>query len=159
MSRTVDADSSVIDRVLRDSRRIAVLGIKTERQADQPAFRIPRYLVEAGFEVVPVPVYYPEVIEILGLPVYRKLVDIPGEIDLVDVFRRPEDIPPHVDDVIAKRPRAVWFQLGIRNDEAAARLRAAGITVVQDHCLMVEHRRWLAARGPRGSTNGRGSGG
>jgi predicted CoA-binding protein len=146
MSSAVDADKSVINQVLRDSRRIAVLGIKTERQADQPAFRIPRYLIEAGFEVVPVPVYYPEVTEILGKPVYRKLVDIPGEIDLVDVFRRPEDIPPHVDDMIAKRPRAVWFQLGIRNDEAAARLTAAGITVIQDRCLMVDHRRWVAAQ-------------
>ena len=146
MSRSVTTEEAVIDRVLRDSHRIAVLGIKTERQADQPAFRIPRYLKEAGFDVVPVPVYYPEVTEILGLSVYRKLVDVPGDIDLVDVFRRPGDIPPHVDDMIAKRPRAVWFQLGIRNDEAAARLTQAGITVVQDRCLMVEHRRWLASQ-------------
>ena len=141
MSSSLAAEEAVMEQILRDSHRVAVLGIKTERQADQPAFRIPRYLKEAGFEVVPVPVYYPEVTEILGLPVYRKLVDIPGEIDLVDVFRRAEDIPPHVDDIIAKRPRAVWFQLGIRNDEAAARLTEAGITVVQDRCLMVEHRR------------------
>jgi predicted CoA-binding protein len=74
----------------------------------------------------------------LGQPVYRRLIDVPGEIDIVNVFRRPEHIPPHVDDIIAKRPRAVWLQLGIRNDEAAERLARAGIDVVQDRCLKVE---------------------
>jgi len=88
-----------------------------------------------------VPVYYPELTEIMERKVYRKLVDIPGPIDLVDVFRRPKDIPQHVDDMIAKNPKAVWFQLGIRNDEAAERLARAGIDVVQDHCLLVELRR------------------
>jgi hypothetical protein len=73
--------------------------------------------------------------------VYRTLAAIPGPVDLVDVFRRPKDIPQHVDDIIAKRPRAVWFQLGIRNDEAAERLAREGIDVVQDRCLMVEARR------------------
>jgi predicted CoA-binding protein len=70
--------------------------------------------------------------------VYRHLVDIPGDVDIVNVFRRPEHIPPHVDDIIAKRPRAVWMQLGIRNDDAAERLARAGIEVVQDRCLKVE---------------------
>jgi predicted CoA-binding protein len=125
--------------------RVAVLGIKSERQADQPAFRIPEYLDGVGLDVVPVPVYYPEVTEILGKPVYRRLVDIPGGIDLVDVFRRPQDIPQHVDDIIAKQPRYVWFQLGIRNDEAAEQLARAGINVVQDRCLMVDHRRAAAS--------------
>ena len=73
-----------------------------------------------------------------GEPVCRSLAAIPIAIDLVDVFRRPSDIPQHLPDIIAKRPSAVWFQLGIRNDEAAADLIAAGIDVVQDHCLMVE---------------------
>ena len=77
----------------------------------------------------------------LGQKVYRKLVDIPGEIDMVNVFRRPNDIPPHVDDIIAKKPKSVWFQLGIRNDEAAEQLARAGIDVVQDHCLLVELQR------------------
>jgi len=99
--------------------------------------------VEVGLDVVPVPVYYPEVTQILEQPVYRKLVDIPGEIDLVDVFRRPQDIAAHVDDILAKRPAAVWFQQGIRNEEAAERLARAGIKVVQDRCLMVEHRRLI----------------
>jgi uncharacterized protein len=132
-----------IRQVVEASTRIAVLGIKTEAQSGQPAFYVPRYLVEVGLDVVPVPVYYPEVTRILEQPVYRKLVDIPGEIDLVDVFRRPQDIPAHVDDILAKRPAAVWFQQGIRNEEAAERLARAGIKVVQDRCLMVEHRRLI----------------
>jgi hypothetical protein len=124
--------------LLRQSKRIAVLGIKPESRSDQPAHFVPAYTKEAGFEVIPVPVYYPDVTEILGEPVYRRLVDVPGDVDIVNVFRRPEHIPPHVDDIIAKRPRAVWFQLGIRNDEAAERLAKAGIDVVQDRCLKVE---------------------
>ncbi|MFL5469478.1 MAG: CoA-binding protein, partial [Gemmatimonadaceae bacterium] len=79
-----------------------------------------------------------ELTEMMGKKVYRKLVDIPGDIDMVNVFRRPNDIPPHVDDIIAKRPKSVWFQLGIRNDDAAEKLARAGIDVVQDHCLLVE---------------------
>jgi len=138
-------DVQGIKALLHATRRIAVLGIKTEAQASQPAFYVARYLDSAGLEVIPVPVYYPEVKQILGKPVYRKLVDVPGEIDLVDVFRRPHDIDPHVDDILAKKPKAVWFQLGIRNDKAAQRLAEAGIKVVQDRCLMVDHRQ-LAVR-------------
>ncbi len=141
--RNLVEDPQGIRQVVMASTRIAVLGIKTEAQSGQPAFYVPRYLVEAGLDVVPVPVYYPEVTQILELPVYRRLVDIPGEIDLVDVFRRPQDIPAHVDDILAKRPAAVWFQLGIRNEQAAERLARAGIKVVQDRCLMVEHRRFV----------------
>jgi uncharacterized protein len=134
-------DPAGIAEIIRGMRRIAVLGIKTEGQADQPSYRIPQYLQRAGYDVVPVPVYYPEVTEILGQPVYRRLADIPGEIDMVDVFRRPPDIDQHVDDILAKQPRVVWFQSGIRNDPVAERLADAGIKVVQDRCLMVEHRR------------------
>jgi predicted CoA-binding protein len=133
--------SEGIKDLLAGTRRVAVLGIKTERQGGQPAFYVPQYLVSAGLEVIPVPVYYPDAQQILGRKVYRRLSDIPGEIDLVDVFRRPEDIDQHLDDIIEKRPKAVWFQSGIRNDAAARRLAEAGIKVVQDRCLMVEHRR------------------
>jgi predicted CoA-binding protein len=91
-------------------------------------------------------VYYPDVTEILGRPVFRRVSDVPIAIDVVDVFRRPADVPAHVDDIVAKMPSAVWMQLGIRNDAAAERLVAAGIDVVQDRCLLVEHRRWAAAR-------------
>jgi hypothetical protein len=136
--------SAQLGQLILDTRRIAVLGIKTEAQAGQPAFYVPAYLAAAGFEVIPVPVYFPDVTEILGKKVYRRLSDIPVEIDLVDVFRRSPDIDAHVDDMLAKKPRGVWFQSGIRNDAAAARLAEAGIKVVQDRCLMVEHRRAAA---------------
>ena len=126
------------------SKRIAVLGIKTEAQASQPAFYVPKYLVSAGFDVVPVLVDYPEVTEVLGRKVFRKLTEISAEIDLVDVFRRPHDIEGHLDDLLAKKPKAVWFQSGIRNDAVAERLARADIKVVQDRCLMVEHRRLIA---------------
>lgn len=127
--------------LIRRTKRIAVLGIKTEAQADQPSFYVPKYLDAAGFEVIPVPVYYPEITRILGKPVYRRLTEIPGEIDLVDVFRRSHDINGHVEDILSKKPHAVWFQSGIRNDPVAKQLAKAGIQVVQDRCLMVEHRR------------------
>lgn len=138
-------DRARIAAIARGAKRVAVLGIKTEAQGDQPAFYVAEYLARVGVEVIPVPVYYPDVREILGRPVYRRLADVPGPIDLVDVFRRPADIDAHVDDILAARPAAVWFQSGIRNDAAAARLAAAGIEVVQDSCLMVEHRRAAGA--------------
>lgn len=135
-------DSEVeLTRLLRGLRRVAVLGIKPEQQRDQPAYYVAADLAARGLEIVPVPVYYPEVREILGQPVHRRLVDIPGPLDLVDVFRRPADIPAHLDDLLAKAPKAVWFQLGIRHDAAALRLAEAGIAVVQDRCLMVEYQR------------------
>jgi predicted CoA-binding protein len=127
--------------ILARAKRIAILGIKPEERAYKAAFYVSRYLLDAGYDVVPVPVYYPELTEILDRPVYRRVADVPGPIDLVVVFRRSGDIPPHVDDLIAAGPKAVWFQLGIRNEEAARRLAEAGIEVVQDRCTMIEHRR------------------
>lgn len=133
-------DQTKIQELITTTKTIAVLGIKTEAKADQPAFYVPQYLESAGFEIIPVPVYYPEVTHILGHKVYRKLVEIPVSVDLVNVFRRPQDIPAHVEDILAKRPKAVWFQSGIRHDQVAKQLAEAGIKVVQDRCLMVEHR-------------------
>jgi predicted CoA-binding protein len=118
--------------LLAETKRIAVLGIKTEAQADQPSVYVPKYMQDAGFEIVPVPVYYPEATVILGEKVYRKLVDIPGEIDMVDVFRRSPDVAGHIEDILAKKPKSVWLQLGIRNDAAAEIFAKAGIKVVQD---------------------------
>jgi uncharacterized protein len=128
-----------IKTLLENTHRIAVLGIKPD--PDQPAYYVPDHAEHAGYEIVPVPVYYPDLTEMMGKKVYRKIAEIPGDIDMVNVFRRPKDIPPHVDDIIAKKPRSVWFQLGIRNDDAAEKLARAGIDVVQDHCLLVELRR------------------
>ena len=130
-------DDAGIRRVLEGTHRIAVLGIKIE-ESGAPAYFVPEYAQHAGFEIVPVPVYYPDVTEILGEHVYRTVAAVPGSIDMVNVFRRPHKIPEHVDDIISKQPKSVWFQLGIRNAEAAERFARAGIDVVQDRCLMVE---------------------
>ena len=134
-------DTRGIADMIRATRTIAVLGIKPESHASQAAYYVPAHMHSAGYEIIPVPTYYPEVTQILGKPVFRTLAAIGRPIDMVNVFRRPTDIPPHVDDILAAKPKFVWFQLGIRNDEAARRLAEAGIKVVQDRCLMVEHGR------------------
>jgi predicted CoA-binding protein len=141
MARVIEEEEGIAG-VVRRSKRIAVLGIKPESRSDQPAFYVPQYLTRAGLDIVPVPVYYPAVTEILGRPVYRRLIDVPGEIDLVDMFRLPKALMPHLQDILEKQPKAVWLQLGIRHDAFAEKLVAAGIDVVQDRCLMVDHRRY-----------------
>lgn len=127
------AISALLDRV----RTVAVLGIKTP-ETGAPAFYVPEYAQRAGLKIYPVPVYYPDVTEILGEPVVRTVRAIDDRVDLVNVFRRPQDIPQHVDDLLAARPRAVWFQLGIRHDDVAEELARNDIHVVQDRCLLVE---------------------
>jgi predicted CoA-binding protein len=134
---TTDDD---IRDLLKATKTVAVLGIKPETHSGQPAFYVPKYMAAAGYQIIPVPVYYPEVTEIMGEKVYRDLREVRGEIDLLNVFRRGEDIPKHTEEILEKKPKAVWFQLGIRNDAVAERLADAGIKVVQDLCLMVEHR-------------------
>src|SRR3954471_8012670 len=119
------SDPADIARVLEGLHRIAVLGIKMEPH--QPAYYVPEYAQHAGYEIVPVPVYYPDAKEILGEMVYRKIADVPGDVDMVNVFRRGPDVLPHVDDIIAKRPKSVWLQLGIRSEQAAEKLARAGI--------------------------------
>jgi len=143
-----DSDAALRE-LLASTRRIAVLGIKSEAASSQPAHYVPEYLQQAGFELLPVPVYYPEATHILGQPVYRRLQDVPGSIDLVCVFRRPQDLAGHLQDLLAAAPKAVWLQSGIRSEPFAAALKDAGIAVVQDRCLMVEHRR-LGAGGSAG---------
>ena len=134
-------DADGLRRLLAETRRVAVLGMRPETHSTRPAFYVPQYLHAAGLEVVPVPVHHPEAETILGRKVYFKLADVPGSIDMVDVFRRAEDIDAHLEDILAAKPKAVWFQSGIRNDRAAERLARAGIKVVQDRCLMVDYRR------------------
>lgn len=136
--RIIDSDDD-IGALLAQTKRIAVVGIKTP-DTMQPAYYVPEYAQRAGYEIVPVPVYYPDVTEILGQKVYRTLAAIPGDVDMVNMFRRPKDLAAHLDDILAKKPRSVWLQLGIRDDAFAARLTAAGIDVVQDRCLLVELR-------------------
>jgi predicted CoA-binding protein len=126
------SDLEEIRNLIRQTKRIAVLGIKTDAQADQPSVYVPMYLKKTGFEIIPVPVYYPEATVILGETVYRRLIDIPGDIDMVNVFRRSNDINGHIEDILAKKPKSIWFQSGIRNDTAAEIFAKAGIKVVQD---------------------------
>jgi predicted CoA-binding protein len=136
-------DNERAQEALLASKRLAILGIKPEDHGAQPAYYVAEYLHNNGYDVIPVPVYYPDCREIFGKPVCRKLTEV-GPVDMVVVFRRPKDIPQHVDDIIAAKPKYVWFQLGIRNEDAARRLAEAGIAVIQDKCTMVEHRRAIA---------------
>jgi predicted CoA-binding protein len=135
-------DEAGITKLLAETKRIAVLGIKTEAQSDAAAFYVPKYCVDRGLDVIPVPVYYPDVKTILGRPVFRAVADVPQPpVDMVNVFRRSQDLMPHLGDLLAARPKSVWLQLGIRDDVFANLLAEAGIKVVQDRCLMVELRR------------------
>lgn len=125
--------SALLERV----RSVAVLGIKTG-DSGAPAHFVPAYAKGAGLHVIPVPVYYPELTELFGEPVHRTIAGIGERVDLVNVFRRPKDLPAHLEDILAARPGAVWFQSGIRHGEVAEQLARAGIDVVQDRCLMIE---------------------
>ena len=140
--QNIITNSAEIRALLNETKTIAVLGIKTEAEARQPAYYVPSYLQSAGFQIIPVPVYYPEAERILGQQVFRRLIDIPIDVDLVNVFRRSQDVPMHVEDILAKKPTAVWLQSGIRNDAVAETLALAGIKVVQDRCLLVDHHRF-----------------
>jgi predicted CoA-binding protein len=133
-------DRKDIVEIAATARRVGVLGIKTEKQAGQPAFYVPEYLHDAGLSIVPIPVYYPEVREILGQPVVRRVADVEGTLDILDVFRRAEDLAPHLADIVQNPPKVVWLQSGIRDDAFARALTEHGIDVIQDRCLMVEHR-------------------
>jgi predicted CoA-binding protein len=124
--------------ILDRCRTLAVVGIKAGARDD--AFRVPRYMQEHGYRIVPV---NPRLDVVLGERAVASLREVAEPIDLVNLFRAPSHVPAHVDEILALSPRpfAVWLQLGIRHDDAARRLRAAGLRVVQDRCLMVEHAR------------------
>jgi predicted CoA-binding protein len=134
---TTDAE---LRDLLRRVRSIAVLGIKAGEQDD--AFRVPRYMQAHGYRIVPI---NPKLATVLGERALPSLAALEDGVDLVNVFRAPQHVPAHVDEILALSPRplAVWLQLGISHAESAARLAAAGIAVVQDRCLMVDHRRLL----------------
>jgi predicted CoA-binding protein len=136
----IEDDEARLVELLRSAKRVAVLGIKTEAARGQPAFYVPQALQQMGLQVVPVPVYYPDATQILGEKVFRRVADVPGEIDIVDVFRRSRDVAAHVPDLLVKKPHAVWLQSGIRDDRSAEALARAGMLVVQDRCLMVDYR-------------------
>ena len=135
-----DVDDATLREILEQDRRVAVLGIKDGPSDD--AYKVPAYLQRHGYEIVGV---NPKLTRVLDAPCVPSLGDLPGPVDLIDVFRAAPHIPAHVDEILAlpSRPRSVWLQLGIRDDESAARLEAEGIRVVQDRCILVEHRRLL----------------
>jgi uncharacterized protein len=137
-------DDAGLTRILRESRTVAVLGAKAQPSA--PAYYVPAYLASVGYRVRPVNPTLAGA-RILGEPVIPTLADLPEPVDVIDVFRRPEFLPGHAAEILALpwRPSVVWFQLGIRHDGAAQRLARAGIRVVQDRCMMPEHRRLLRA--------------
>jgi len=136
------SDDAELGELLRSIRSIAVVGIKSG-DADE-AFRVPRYLQEHGYRIVPVS---PKLETVLGEQAYAALAELPRGVDLVNLFRAPAHLPGHVDEILAlpRRPRAVWMQLGIAHPESAARLRDAGMAVVEDRCIMVEHVRLVAS--------------
>jgi len=125
-----------IQRLLRSAKTIAVVGCST--QAGKPSHEVPRYLIEQGYRVIPV---HPSAREILGERVYASLADIPGPIEIVNVFRPADEAPAVVQAAIARGARAVWLQQGISHPDAAARAREAGLEVVMDQCIMQVHRR------------------
>ena len=133
----LDDGADTLTRILDETRRVAVIGIKP-RETGAPAYYVPEYMQHAGYDIVPVPVYFPDITEILGRAVHRALDTIAPPADLVQLFRRPVDIPAHVDAILAAKPRVVWMQLGIRHDAAAEQFARAGIHVVQDKCFWVE---------------------
>jgi predicted CoA-binding protein len=144
----IDAEEDLA-RIVREARTVAVIGMKDGTDADAPAYTIPKALKARGLRIIPV---NPMIPAALGLTAYPNLAAVPVPFDVVDVFRRSEKIPELADEILAlppeKRPRVVWLQTGIRNDEAAARLAAAGIQVVQNHCMKVYSERYRELRVP-----------
>jgi len=132
-------DEASVRRVLEEARTIAVLGVHVD--PDKPAHYVPEYLAGQGYQILPVnPAYVGR--QLWGRAVVATLAELDTPVDIVDVFRRPDKIPEHLDDILAMqpRPKLVWLQLGIRNDQAARRLIQAGIEVVQDRCTLADHR-------------------
>ncbi|NOZ77070.1 MAG: CoA-binding protein [Euryarchaeota archaeon] len=133
-------DDESLKELLESARVIAVVGCSTNPEKD--AHKVPKYMKEAGYRVIPV---NPFAEEILGEKAYKSLLEIPGDVkvDIVNVFRPSKDVPPIAEDAVKIGARALWLQLGIRNDEAAGKAEAAGLQVVQDRCIKVEHGRLL----------------
>jgi predicted CoA-binding protein len=126
--------AAIIRRVLQDSKTIAVVGLSPKPQ--RPSHQVARYLMEAGYTIIPV---NPGQDTILGLPCYPDLRAIPTQVDMVDIFRRPEAVLPIVEDAIAIGARFIWMQEGIVNKEAAAKAEAAGLIVIMDRCSKIDH--------------------
>lgn len=148
--RTIDSDGRLRSLLLQ-ARTIAVVGLSD--RPDRDSHEVARYLLAQGYDVIPV---NPNVTEVLGRPSYRSLSEVPPgrRIDIVDIFRRSDQVGPVVVDAVARGVGAVWMQLGVVNEEAAETARAHGIPVLQDLCIMQEHRRLRVGPVPRGRSNG-----
>jgi len=131
-------DKETIQEILRTSRTVAVVGLSPKPERD--SHRVGRYLLEKGYEIIPV---RPAQKEILGQKAYPALEDVPGPVDIVDVFRRSDQIPAVAEPALLLGPRVFWMQLGIENHDAALRLTAAGIDVVMNRCIKIEHEFFL----------------
>lgn len=137
MTNATDAEMAAL---LGSAKRIAVVGLSDK--PDRDSYRVAEYLLRHGYEVIPV---NPAVDEVLGAKSYKSLAEVPGAIDIVDVFRKSDAVPPIADEAVRLGSKALWLQLGVLHEQAAAKAKAAGLTVVQDHCIKVEHAR-LARR-------------
>lgn len=131
-----------IRKILKSSKTIAVVGIKDETREFEAAHSVPAYLHRHGYKIIPVtPVYK----TFLGIPTVPSLSDIKEPVDIVQVFRAPANIPPHAEEALKTKPKVFWMQTGIRHQHAAHKLAAAGIKVVQDHCMYMDHLRLIRA--------------
>lgn len=127
-------DNDTLRRVLRDCHTIAVVGLSA--QSDRPSYRVAQYLQDHGYRIVPVnPMYQ----EILGQRCYPDLASIPFAVDIVDVFRKSQDCAPVAQQAVAVGAKVLWLQLGVVNDEARQIAQAAGLTVVMDRCVKIDH--------------------
>lgn len=138
MESPTNPSDAEIKRLLERHRRVAVVGLSDK--PNRPSHGVAAYLQRVGYDVTPV---NPTIQQALGVAAVPSVKDVPAPVEIVDVFRRPDDVPPVVDDAIAAGAKVLWLQQGIVNEPAAARARAAGMTVVQDRCIMVEHRRLI----------------
>lgn len=130
---------SSYDFILAETKTIAVVGLSA--RPARAGYYVPAYLQKQGYRIIPV---NPHLKEALGEKAYTALTAVPEPVDLVLIFQRSENVPPFVDEAMAIGAKAIWLQSGIRHEEAAAKARAAGLLVVQDACMMVEHGRWQA---------------
>lgn len=133
---TFPIDSQKLRRILTENRRIAVVGLSADPM--RPSYFAAKYLKDHGYEIVPV---NPKYTEILGEKCYPSLKDVPGKVDVVDLFQKPDRIPGLVDQAITIGARVVWMQLGIVHNEAAQKAEAAGLEVIMDRCMKIEYAR------------------
>lgn len=126
------ASVEAMEHILRTSKNVAVLGAKPDSRIEAAAHWIPKLLQELGYNVIPVPVRYPDVTHVLGVPVFRRLQDVPPPIDVLSVFRKPEEVPAHLDAILEARPSVVWFQSGLIDLPTAKRIAHAGIIAAHD---------------------------